>query len=133
MEKELPPDLGDRDLDKNSTEDKINAYDAVASSYHARTQPAIFLTHSFLQDHPILLEEGYLTVNWDRIPSLYNWTDKLLMVSITDAHWEKWGRPGGWTAWEPDTWADNFVPNMVVVVFKGIFHMTLWTPSCRTR
>ena len=70
MEKERPPDPGNQDLDTSSTEDKINAYDAMASSYQARIQPANFLTHSFLQDHPILLEEGYLTVNWDQIPSL---------------------------------------------------------------
>ena len=119
---EQPPDLGNRDLDMSSTEDKINAYDAVASSHRDGIQPAIFLTHSFLQDHPILLEEGYLTVNWDRIPSLYTRTDKLLMVSITDAQWEKWGQPGGWMAWEPDTQAGNFIPNMAVVVCKGIFH-----------
>ena len=125
MEKERPPDPGNRDLDTSSTEDKINAYDAVASSYQAGIQPAIFLTHSFLQDHPILLEEGYLTVNWDRIPSLFAWTNKLLTVSITDAQWEKWGWPGGWTAWEPDTRAGNFIPNMAVVVCKGVFHDTL--------
>ena len=29
------------------------------------------------------------------------------------------------TAWEPDTWASNFIPNMAVVVCKGIFHDTL--------
>ena len=125
MEKECPHDPGTRDLDTSSTEDKINAYDAVASSYQAGIQPAIFLTHSFLQDHPILLEEGYLTVNWDWIPGLYAWTDKLLTVSITDAQWEKWGWPGGWTAWEPDTWAGNFIPNMAVVVCKGVFHDAL--------
>ena len=122
MEKERPPDLGNWDLDTSSTEDKINAYDAVASSYQAGIQPAIFLTHSFLQDHPILLEEGYLTVNWDRIPGLYIRTDKLLMVSITDVQWEKWGQPGGWTAWELDTRAGNFIPNIAVVVCKGVFH-----------
>ena len=122
MEKERPPDPGNRDLDTSSTKDKINAYDAMASSYQARIQPAIFLTHSFLQDHPILLEEGYLTVNWDRIPGLYARTDELLTVSITDAQWEKWGWPGGWTAWEPDTRASNFIPNMAVVVCKGVFH-----------
>ena len=44
------------------------------------------------------------------------------MVSITDTQWEKWGQPGGWTAWEPDTQADNFIPNIAVVVCKGIFH-----------
>ena len=124
MEKERPPDPGNWDLDTSSTEDKINAYDAVASSYQAGIQPANFLTHSFLQDHPILLEEGYLTVNWDRIPSLYTRTDKLLMVSITVAQWEKWGQPGGWTAWEPDTRAGNFIHNMAVVVCKGVFHDT---------
>ena len=85
MEKERPPDPGNQDLETNSTENKINAYDAVASLYQARIQPAIFLTHSFLQDHPILLEEGYLTVNWDWFPGLYSRTDQLLMVSITDA------------------------------------------------
>ena len=122
MEKERPPDPGNQDLDTSSIEDKINAYDAVASSYQARIWKANFLTHSFLQDHPILLEEGYLTVNWDRIPSLYAQTDKLLMVSITDAQWEKWGWPGGWTAWEPDIRAGNFIPNMAVVVCKGVFH-----------
>ena len=122
MEKERPPDPENRDLDTSSTEDKINAYDAVASLYQAGIQPAIFLAHSFLQDHPILLEEGYLSVNWDRIPSLYTRTDQLLTVSITDAQWEKWGWPGGWTASEPDTRAGNFIPNMAVVVCKGVFH-----------
>ena len=125
MEKERPPDPGNRDLDTSSTEDKINAYDAMATSYQAQIQPAVFLTHSFLQDHPILLEEGYLTVNWDRIPGLYARTDKLLTVSITDAQWEKWGWPRGWTAWEPDTRTGNFIPNMAVVVCKGVFHDAL--------
>ena len=122
MEKEQLPDLGNWGLDTSSTEDKISAYDAMASSYQAGIQPAVFLTHSFLQDHPVLLEEGHLSVNWDQIPGLYFQTDKLLMVSITDARWEKWGQPGGWTAWEPDTWASNFIPNMAVVVCKGIFN-----------
>ena len=125
MEKERPPNPGNRDLKTSSTEDKINAYDAVASSYQATIQPAIFLTHSFLQDHPILLEEGYLTVNWDQIPGLYSQTDQLLTVSITDAQWEKWGWPGGWTAWEPDTRSGNFIPNMAVVVCKVVFHDAL--------
>ena len=42
MEKERPPDPENWDLDTSSTEDKINAYDAVASSYQAGIQPAIF-------------------------------------------------------------------------------------------
>ena len=35
------------------------------------------------------------------------------------------GAAGGWTAWEPDTRAGNFIPNMAVVVCKGIFHDAL--------
>ena len=61
-------------------------------------------------------------MNWDRIPGLYSWTDKLLTVSVTDAQWEKWGWLGEWTAWEPDTRAENFIPNMAMVVCKGAFH-----------
>ena len=122
MDKERPPDLGNRELDTSSTDDKIPAFEEVADSFRARIQPAVFLTHLFLQKHPILLEERCLTVDWDRIPGLYCRTDKLLMVSVTDKQWEKWGWPGGWTAWEPDSRPDNFIPNMAMVVCKGAFH-----------
>ena len=122
MDKKQPPDLGNWDLDTSTTDDKINAVNAVADSFRAGIQPAVFLSHSFLQEHPILLEEGCLMVNWDRIPSLYRRTDKLLTVSVTDKQWEKWGRSGGWTAWEPDTQPQNFHPNMAMVVCKGAFH-----------
>ena len=44
MEKEPPPNLEDWDFDTSSTDDKIQAYEAVANAYHAGTQPAIFLT-----------------------------------------------------------------------------------------
>ena len=121
MEKERPPNLGNRDLNTSSTEDKIRGYEAVANSYHAGTQPAIFLTHDFLQDNPILLEEGYLSVNWDRIPGLYSRTNQMLMVSITDAQWNKWGQPRGWTTWELDTRPEHFLPNLAMVVCKGVF------------
>ena len=45
----------------------------------------------------------------------------MLTVSITDAQWDKWGQPGGWTMWEPDTWPEHFCPNLAVVLCKGIF------------
>ena len=122
MDGDQPPDQGDRVKDTNSTDDKIRAYEAVAGFYQDGAQPAISLTHAFLQKHPILLEEDCLSVNWDRIPGLYSRTDQLLTVSIADALWSKWGRPGGWTAWEPNTQAGNFIPNMAVVVCKGAFH-----------
>ena len=89
MEKEQPPDPGNQDFDNSSTDDKIWAYEAIANAYQAGTQPAVFLTHSFLQDNPILLEEGCLLVNWDQIPGLYSWTYQMLTVSITDAQWDK--------------------------------------------
>ena len=122
MDKKQPPDPGNQDLDTDSTDDKINTFNEVVNSFRAGIQPAVFLTHSFLQKHPILLEEGCLTVNWDQIPSLYRRTDKLLMVSITDKQWEKWGQPGGWTACEPDTQPQHFFPNMAMVVCKGAFY-----------
>ena len=121
MEKEQPPDPGNWDFNNSSTDDKIRAYEAVANAYQAGTQPAVFLTHSFLQDNPILLEEGCLSVNWDRIPGLYSRTDQMLTVSITDAQWDKWGQPRGWTMWEPDTRPEHFHPNLAMVLCKGIF------------
>ena len=50
MDKKRPPDPGNRDLDTSTTEDKINAFDAVADSFRAGIQPAVFLSHSFLQE-----------------------------------------------------------------------------------
>ena len=123
MDGKQPLDLDNRDQD--TTDDKITTYEAMANSYLSGIQPAIFLTHAFLQKHPILPEEDCLSVNWDRIPGLYSRTDKLLTVSIADAQWEKWGQPRGWMAWEPDTWAGNFIPNLAVVVCKGAFHDAL--------
>ena len=122
MDKKQPPDPGNWDLDTDMTDDKITAFEEVAEFFRAGTHPAIFLMHSFLQNYPILLEEDYLTVNWDRIPGLYRRTDKLLTISVTDKQWEKWGRSGGWAAWEPDTKPKNFFPNMAMVVCKGAFH-----------
>ena len=48
------------------------------------------------------------------------------MVSITDAQWDKWGRPGGWTVWEPDTRPEHFHPNLAVVLCKGVFDNTTY-------
>ena len=45
----------------------------------------------------------------------------MLTVSITDAQWDKWGQPGGWTMWEPDTRPEHFRPNLAVVLCKGVF------------
>ena len=54
-------------------------------------------------------------------PQAYSWTDQMLTVSITDAQWDKWGQPGGWTMSEPDTRPEHFHSNLAVVLCKGIF------------
>ena len=69
----------------------------------------------------------------------------MLMVSITDAQWDKWGWPRGWTTWELATRPEHFRPNLAVVLCKGIFddttepglmgkvchYMTIaWVPDC---
>ena len=63
-------------------------------------------------------------MNWDWIPRLYSRTDQMLTVSITDVQWDKWGQPGGWTAWELDTQIEHFCPNLAVVLCKGVFDDT---------
>ena len=59
MDKKQPPDPGNRDLDTDTTDKKITAFEEVAEFFWAGIQPVIFLMHLFLQNHPILLEEGY--------------------------------------------------------------------------
>ena len=43
MDAEQPPDLGNRDLDTSSTDDKIRAYNAVANSLSGSNPAGCFL------------------------------------------------------------------------------------------
>ena len=90
--------------------------------YYNAQQPAVTLSYAFLQANPILLEKGVLKVNWNRIPGLYTRVNPILTVVVPNNQWDKWGSPGGWTIWEPDSLATSFVPNMAVVMCKGPFH-----------
>ena len=108
-----------RSSGSDSTEEHTRDYEILANAYYEGQQPAITLSHAFLQVNPILLEEGVLKVNWGRIPGLYTRVNQLLTVVVSDSQWEKWGAPGGWTIWEPDSLPTSFVPNMAVVMCKG--------------
>ena len=111
-------------LERNSdtTQDRAKAYEVLVNAYHDGQQLAVTLSHTFLQENPILLEEGVLRVNWNWIPGLYTRVNQMLTVVVPNDQWEKWGAPGGWTIWEPDSLATSFVPNMAVVMCKGLFH-----------
>ena len=111
-----------RSSDSDTTQDRAKAYEVLVNVYYEGQQPAVTLSHAFLQANPILLEEGVLKINWNRIPGLYTRVNQMLTVVIPDKQWDKWGAPGGWTIWEPDSLPTSFVPNMAVVMCKGPFH-----------
>ena len=94
----------------------------LVNAYYNAQQPAVTLYHAFLQGNPILLEKEVLKVNWNRIPDLYTRVNQILTVVVPNNQWDKWGAPGGWTIWEPDSLATSFIPNMAVVMCKGPFH-----------
>ena len=111
-----------RSSDSDTTQDRAKAYEVLVNAYYEGQQPAVTLSHAFLQANPILLEDGVLTVNWNRIPGLYTRVNQMLTVVVSDSQWDKWGAPGSWTIWEPDSLPANFVPNMAVVMCKGPYH-----------
>ena len=108
-----------RSSGSDTTQDRAKAYEVLVNAYYEGQQPAVTLSHAFLEANPILLEEGVLKVNWNRIPGLYTRVNQLLTVVVSDSQWDKWGAPGGWTVWEPDSLPTSFVPNMAVVMCKG--------------
>ena len=112
----------DEEPNSDTTQDRARAYEVLAKAYYDGQQPAVTLSHAFLQANPILLEEGVLKINWNRIPGLYTRVNQMLTAVIPTSQWDKWGAPGGWTIWEPDSLSTSFVPNMAVVVCKGPFH-----------
>ena len=48
----------------------------------------VTLSHAFLQENPILLEEGVLRVNWNQIPSLYTQVNQMLTVGEVGSPWQ---------------------------------------------
>ena len=109
---------------KHNSGPHARAYEALVNAYYDAQQPAVTLSFAFLQANPILLEKGVLKVNWNQIPGLYTRVNPILTVVVPNDQWEKWGSPGGWIIWEPDSLATSFVPNMVVVMCKGPFHVS---------
>ena len=111
-----------RSSDSDTTQDCARAYEVLVNAYYEGQPPAVTLSHAFLQANPILLEKGVLKINWNRIPGLYTRVNQMLTVVVPNSQWDKWGAPGGWTIWEPDSQPSSFVPNMTVVMCKGPFH-----------
>ena len=91
MDKEQPG----RSSSTDTTQDRAAAYEVLVNSYYEAQQPAVTLSHAFLQANPILLEEGVLKLNWNRIPGLYTRVNQMLTVVVPDGQWSKRGSPGG--------------------------------------
>ena len=66
----------------DTTQDHAKAYEVLANAYYEGQQLAVTLSHAFLQANPILLEEGVLKINWNRIPSLYTRVNQMLTIVV---------------------------------------------------
>ena len=84
------------DMDKH-------AYRSLAGeSYKKKLWPESYITWEFLEAHPRAMEPGYLQINWDTIPRLYNRKQHLRTSVIEKKEWDHLSDPAQLTHfWEP--------------------------------
>ena len=74
-----------RSSNSETTQDCAKAYEVLVNAYYEGQQPAVTLSHAFLEANPILLEEGVLKVNWNQIPGLYTRVNQMLTVVVSNS------------------------------------------------
>ena len=57
-------------------------------SYKKKLWPESYITGDFLAAHPRAMEPGYLQINWDTIPGLYNRKHHLRTLVIEKKEWD---------------------------------------------
>ena len=71
-------------------------------SYKKKLWPESYVTWEFLEAHPRAMEPGYLQINWNTIPGLYNWKRHLWTLVIEKKEWDHLSDPAQLTKfWEP--------------------------------
>ena len=83
--------------------------------------PEHYITWEFLNDHPRAMESGYLHIEWNNIPRLYNWKGFLRSLVIEKEEWDHLSNPTLLECyWEPTQKSEDF-HRMLALAF-------CWTP-----
>ena len=82
-----------------------------------------YITWDFLEAHPRAMEPGYLQINWDTIPGLYNCKHHLQTLVIEKKEWDHLSDPAQLAHfWEPTQNAEDFHHTLALTLCWTPFH-----------
>ena len=92
-------------------------------SYKKKLWPESYITWEFLEAHPRAMEPGYLQINWDTIPRLYNRKQHLRTLVIEKKEWDHLSDPTQLTHfWEPTQNPEDFHRTLALALCWTPFH-----------
>ena len=92
-------------------------------SYKKKLWPESYITWDFLEAHPRAMEPGYLQINWDTIPRLYNRKQHLRTLVIGKKEWDHLSDPAQLAHfWEPTQNPEDFHRTLALALCWTPFH-----------
>ena len=89
--------------------DKHACHQLAENRYKNGQWPEDYITWEFLSDHPRAMESGYLYINWNNIPRLYNRKSYLRMLVVEKEEWDHLSDPAQLKHyWEPTQDPNDF-------------------------
>ena len=103
--------------------DKHACRQLAKNGYKNGQWPESYITWEFLADHPRAMESGYLHVDWNSIPRLYNRKSYLRMLVIEKKEWDHLSDPAQLQHyWEPTQDPDDFHQTLGLAFCWTPFH-----------
>ena len=92
-------------------------------SYKKKLWPESYVTWKFLEAHPRAMEPGYLQINWNTIPKLYNRKHHLRTLVIEKKEWDHLSDPAQLAHfWEPIQNPKDFHRTLALALCWTPFH-----------
>ena len=105
------------DMDKHACRSRAD------ESYKKKLWPESYITWEFLEAHPQAMEPGYLQINWDTIPGLYNCKHHLRTLVIEKKEWDHLSDPAQLAHfWEPTQNPEDFHRTLALALCWTPFH-----------
>ena len=103
--------------------DKHACHQLAENGYKNGQWPESYITWEFLTEHPRAMESGYLHVEWNSIPRLYNRKSYLRTLVIEKGEWDHLSNPTQLEHyWEPTQDSDDFHRTLGLALCWTPFH-----------
>ena len=103
--------------------DKHACHQLTENGYKNGQWQESYITWEFLSDHPRAMESGYLHVDWNSIPGLYNQKSYLRTLVIAKDEWDHLSNPAQLKHyWEPTEDPDDFHRTLGLALCWTPFH-----------